>query len=383
MYARKRGLWIGAVGVIALVVACGKSGTNQVTGVVNGAPIVSGTITMTPPEGGVMVAWGGTAKLTVQARDPEGGTLTYTWTAASGSVVGPNAAETTYRHNAVQRDSDTVTVTITDGAGGSVTATVIIRIGSAPAETGNAPPNTGGENTPTPRPTPTPPPPPPPDDGGGSTPAPTTAPPPPTPTPAGPTPTPVPGATATPIPTATPTPIPAPTISISGGGSCHPNCSVNFSAAGSNFTSLSWGGCCSGSGSSSSCSVTGLGAHTCTVTATGPGGTSSDQRNATGTNNAPTANQNLSCAGAFSNTETVSFSDPDGDNVTCVGGINGASPSGDPCRGGCDPASGSSGSFSCLASFPATGPTSQHCEAAYTCTDSFGASIDGIGACIN
>jgi hypothetical protein len=90
-----------------------------------------------------------------------------------------------------------------------------------------------------------------------------------------------------------PMPTPSlPTVSISGGGSCHPSshedpCPVQFSASGSDYTSLAWSGCCSGTTAESICVVDGIGTFTCSVTATGPGGTASASGTANGINDTP------------------------------------------------------------------------------------------------
>src|SRR5687767_2644113 len=108
MSARK---WLpgGTLAGFALaVLACGKSGSNQVTGVNNVPPVIS-SILVLPQGNEAMVAWGGQARVTVAAVDPDGDTsrLTYTWKTASGSAIGPNTAEAMYIHNRVVRENDT------------------------------------------------------------------------------------------------------------------------------------------------------------------------------------------------------------------------------------------------------------------------------------
>lgn len=96
-----------------------------------------------------------------------------------------------------------------------------------------------------------------------------------------------PTATATP----TPTPVATPTlnVSISGPGTCYPypSCGAAMTASGSNYTSLTWTGCCSGTGTTSTCNFTDLAAHTCTVTATGPSGSVTASQTVTGVNLPP------------------------------------------------------------------------------------------------
>jgi len=103
------------------------------------------------------------------------------------------------------------------------------------------------------------------------------------------------GDTATPLrTTVTMNPKRAPTISLSGASSCYPvhagnaGCNVQVTANASNYDSISWGGCCSGSGTTANCHVSGLGSFTCTANATGSGGSAQASAQVTGINAAPT-----------------------------------------------------------------------------------------------
>jgi len=76
--------------------------------------------------------------------------------------------------------------------------------------------------------------------------------------------------------------------------SCHAHpspartCHVEFEADATNYSAISWGGCCAGSaGTVGTCVVTELGSNTCHVSVTGPGGTADDHADATGLNDAP------------------------------------------------------------------------------------------------
>jgi hypothetical protein len=99
--------------------------------------------------------------------------------------------------------------------------------------------------------------------------------------------------TTEPSTTATPTPTPtvasAVSVTISGPDTCYPypSCSAAMTASGSNYTSLTWGGCCSGTAATSTCEFTDLAAHTCTITAVGPGGTATASKTVAGANVAP------------------------------------------------------------------------------------------------
>jgi hypothetical protein len=95
--------------------------------------------------------------------------------------------------------------------------------------------------------------------------------------------------TATPTPTPTPVTTPTLNVSISGPNTCYPypSCGATMTASGSNYTSLTWTGCCSGTAATSTCDFTDLAAHTCTVTAIGPGGSVTASQTVTGVNVAP------------------------------------------------------------------------------------------------
>jgi len=141
---------VGLAVVAAAVLACGRNGSNRVSGVDNVPPLIS-TVLVSPMEGDAMVAWGGRARVTVEAVDPDGdgSRMTYAWKTTSGSPIGPNAKEAFYQHNRVVRDSDIVTVTVTDAVGGVSTKEATVRISSTGATT--QPPATqpgvpGGEN---------------------------------------------------------------------------------------------------------------------------------------------------------------------------------------------------------------------------------------------
>jgi hypothetical protein len=99
----------------------------------------------------------------------------------------------------------------------------------------------------------------------------------------------------TPEPTSTPPPA-APTISLSAAASsCYPvkagnaGCDVSVTATASNYSSITWSGCCSGSGTTAACHINDLDTpHDCTATATGPGGSAhATTPTVTGTNSAP------------------------------------------------------------------------------------------------
>jgi len=85
-----------------------------------------------------------------------------------------------------------------------------------------------------------------------------------------------------------------PAISLSGAGSCYPvhagnaGCNVQVTASASNYDSIAWSGCCSGSGTTATCHVPNPGSFTCSASATGPGGSAQTSMQVSGTNAAPT-----------------------------------------------------------------------------------------------
>ena len=117
----------------------------------------------------------------------------------------------------------------------------------------------------------------------------------------------------------------APTVTIHGGGSCHPNCSIDFSAGGSDADgdplSYSWSGCTSGTDNRAGCSVTGVGGFTAKVTVNDGWATADQSGSATGTNGRPFCWSADQPAGDWVG---YGWDDPDGDPVdncsaTCDG----------------------------------------------------------------
>ena len=212
---------------IVMLVGCGKNGVNPVSpDSGNRAPVIT-SVQLDP----AMVPPGGTAAIRVVASDPDNDPLTVQYTVDHGVVTPSGSPAWTATYQEQGPSNDTLHVTVTDNKLASAKRDVMIPVGSSA--------------TPTP--------------------------------------------TATPTATPTPNTQPAPTISVSGPDSCYPypSCGASMTASGSNYASLSWSGCCSGSGTASTCNFTDLGAHTCTVTATGPGGTATANKVVTGTNTAP------------------------------------------------------------------------------------------------
>ena len=71
---------------------------------------------------------GQTLGLTATARDPDGDTLTYRWTAPVGTFSTPNAPATNWTAPSDFEGTVPLTVTVTDGRGGSASATVNVQV---------------------------------------------------------------------------------------------------------------------------------------------------------------------------------------------------------------------------------------------------------------
>jgi peptidoglycan-associated lipoprotein len=66
--------------------------------------------------------------LTAQGRDPDGDTLTYRWTAPTGTFSTPTGATTRWTAPADFEGNVPVTVTVNDGKGGTVTASATVAV---------------------------------------------------------------------------------------------------------------------------------------------------------------------------------------------------------------------------------------------------------------
>jgi outer membrane protein OmpA-like peptidoglycan-associated protein len=71
---------------------------------------------------------GGTLGLSAPARDPDGDTLTYRWTAPVGTFSTPNAPTTNWTAPSDFEGTVPLTVTVTDGKGGSASATTNVQV---------------------------------------------------------------------------------------------------------------------------------------------------------------------------------------------------------------------------------------------------------------
>src|SRR5690348_8905109 len=103
-----------ALGAAVLLVYCGRDepGGIPVSSQQNQPPVIR-SIVVDPPS----IAIGGTAKVTVDAADPDGEALQMSWTSASGSSIAGDR-EATYTHDGSSITSDTITATVVDVAGG-------------------------------------------------------------------------------------------------------------------------------------------------------------------------------------------------------------------------------------------------------------------------
>ena len=111
-----------AVVIIAAVVGVGCGELNQV-------PTIN-SLNASPDT----VVLSGSSTVTCTAADPDGDTLTYTWSATGGTVTGTGSIITWIAPSAV--GTYTITVTANDGKGGTDTASVAVVV-----EVGNSPPS--------------------------------------------------------------------------------------------------------------------------------------------------------------------------------------------------------------------------------------------------
>jgi OOP family OmpA-OmpF porin len=74
-----------------------------------------------------------TSTVTADAADPDGDTLTYKWTAPTGTFANPNQQETIWTAPC-QEGPVPVTVTVDDGKGGTASDTVTIQVIKAPVK---------------------------------------------------------------------------------------------------------------------------------------------------------------------------------------------------------------------------------------------------------
>lgn len=96
----------------------------------------------------VSVHVGGSATLTVNATDPDGDTLSYSWDAGGGTVVGTGASVTFLAP--AQAGDVTVTVTVTDGRSGKSETSLTVHVGSPTSFSTPVPLTDGSTNSKTP-----------------------------------------------------------------------------------------------------------------------------------------------------------------------------------------------------------------------------------------
>ena len=99
----------------------GETASDTVTVTVVAAPTV--TVAADPTS----VRPGGTVQLTATAEDPDGGEVTYAWSAASGSFDATDQATATWTAPSESGPVD-ITVTVTDDEGETASDTVAVRV---------------------------------------------------------------------------------------------------------------------------------------------------------------------------------------------------------------------------------------------------------------
>jgi hypothetical protein len=162
----------------------------------------------------------------------------------------------------------------------------------------------------------------------------------------------------------------APTVSVSASpDSCHPRCTITFTATARNADSLTWSGCASGSGGSVQCVLDDVGTATAVCMAKNSVGEVSASASARGVNQRPSVTGGIAIKGTEAEFEGQ-YSDADGDTLTCTW-WSPSSRGGCQKLGGCEDFSGPGGKLpGCKAGLPTR---SGQCTGSVECRDRFGA----------
>ncbi|MBW2458271.1 MAG: hypothetical protein JRI68_27460 [Deltaproteobacteria bacterium] len=119
---KRTAVWVSACSMLGALWSCGS--TSDETSVENAPPVIAG---LSADKDGIVVQIG-TALLTVDASDPDGDALEFSWEVTLGAVTPGVDVGTAVLAAAPDRGLATVTVTATDGNGGEASETIDVGV---------------------------------------------------------------------------------------------------------------------------------------------------------------------------------------------------------------------------------------------------------------
>jgi hypothetical protein len=119
---KQTAVWVSAGSMLGALWGCGS--TDETNGEENAPPVIAGLST---DKDGIL-ALAGTARLTVDASDPDGDALTFAWTVTAGAMTPEADAANAMLSAPPDRGLATVTVTVTDGNGGETSESLDIGV---------------------------------------------------------------------------------------------------------------------------------------------------------------------------------------------------------------------------------------------------------------